>query len=64
MMEWKIPQNMKYLRGFVGLTGYYHKLVNNYGRIVAPLTTLLKKDAFSWTLEETQTFEKFKDANV
>ena len=48
--EWKIPTSIKHLRGYLRLTGCYHKFVKNYGRIVAPLTTLLKKYAFSWTL--------------
>jgi hypothetical protein len=56
MMEWSIPKTLKNLRGFLGLTGYYYKFVHKYGRIASPLTTLTKKDVFSWTPEETQSF--------
>ena len=44
------------------MIGYYHKFVWKYRRRIAPLTTLTKKDAFSWTLEVTQTFERLKEA--
>jgi hypothetical protein len=61
MREWKIPKTLKKLRGFLGLIGYYRNFVENYGQIVAPLTTLLKKEAFSWNQVETKYFEKFED---
>jgi hypothetical protein len=57
MMDWPSPKTLKNLRGFLGLTGYYHKFVRHYGRIEAPLTTPTNKDAFSWNPEETKAFE-------
>ena len=56
------PQNHKAVARISWLTGYYRKFVKNYGRIVAPLTTLLKKYAFSWTPKATKAFEHLKEA--
>ena len=44
------------------MAGYYCKFVQNYGRIATPLTSLLNKDAFSWTPEETQDIQQLKEA--
>jgi hypothetical protein len=48
MQDWLHPKTLKSLRGFLGLTRYYRKFVKNYGKIVATLPTLLKKNSFTW----------------
>jgi hypothetical protein len=62
MQDWPHPKTLKSLHGFLGLTGYYHKFVKNYGKIVAPLTALLKKNSFTWTPTVAQDFQTLKMA--
>jgi hypothetical protein len=60
MQDWPRPKTLKILHGFLGLTGYYHKFVKNYGKIVAPLTALLKNNSFTWTPAADQAFQTLK----
>ena len=62
MSNWQTPTNLKSLRGFLGLMGYYRRFIKGYGVINKPLTDLLKKDAFKWVELADQAFQKLKHA--
>ncbi|XP_068657948.1 uncharacterized mitochondrial protein AtMg00860-like [Aristolochia californica] len=46
------------LRGFLGLAGYYRKLIHDYGQITAPLNNLLKCNAFTWSEIADSSFQQ------
>ena len=55
------PKTQKEVRRFLGHVGYYHRFIENFTKIVAPMFKLLTKDVeFQWTESCQNAFEILK----
>ena len=65
VVEWPSPTNITEVRSFLGMAVYYRRFVQDFSKIVTPLTQLLKKDhKFQWTKECEATFQELKQRLV
>jgi hypothetical protein len=62
VQSWPQPRSARGLRGFLGLAGYYRRFIQDFGTIAAPLTQLLRKEAFQWSDAATTAFEALQKA--
>ncbi|WVZ76448.1 hypothetical protein U9M48_024424 [Paspalum notatum var. saurae] len=61
VMDWKVPEVVKEVRGFLGLAGYYRKFIESFSKITKPMTSLLEKGVpFIWTKERQAVFDELK----
>ncbi|XP_064482545.1 uncharacterized protein K02A2.6-like [Ornithodoros turicata] len=55
------PTDLKSLRSFLGLLGYYSKFIHHFAELVEPMRELLREGkTFEWTSRADQTFNKVK----
>lgn len=63
--NWARPHNVKEVRSFLGMVGYYRKFVRHFGVISRTLIDLLKKGrVFQWTSECEAAFQTLKTALI
>ena len=59
--EMAAPTNVKGIRRFLGLTGFYRRFVPGYSEIAKPLAKLIRKNCqFQWNTECERVFQKLK----
>jgi hypothetical protein len=60
-LEWKPPTTVSEVRSFLGLTGYYRRLIPIFSKIVKPITELLKKgNKYVWSKACDEAFKHLK----
>ena len=63
--DWLAPTSVGEICSFLWLVGYYRRIIENFSKIVKPMTELLKKDAeFKWTDEFEASFQELKKCLV
>ncbi|KAL5575189.1 hypothetical protein UlMin_016888 [Ulmus minor] len=59
--NWPTLTNVKEVRSFLGLAGYYRRFVEGFSKIASPLTQLTRKNVkFQWSDEREQSFQELK----
>ncbi|CAH1430887.1 unnamed protein product [Lactuca virosa] len=49
VMYWEVPKSPSDIRSFLGLAGYYRRIIQNFSKIAVPLTRLTRKAVdFRW----------------
>jgi hypothetical protein len=60
-MEWPTSKDVYDIRSFMGLAGYYRRLIKRFSKIGCPITSLQKKGIkFTWTSKCEERFQELK----
>jgi hypothetical protein len=62
VLDWLVPHTIRAVRTFLSLVGHYRHFIKDFGAIVKPLTKLLRKEGFKWSLESELTFTTLQHA--
>lgn len=62
ILNFPVPKNLKALRRFIGMAGWYRRFIPNFASEIAPITDLLKGNnlPFKWNESANGAFERLK----
>jgi hypothetical protein len=61
VLDWQAPANVKEVRGFLGMAGYYRRFIEGFSKIAGPMTKLLRKNTpFEWSEKCEESFQELK----
>jgi hypothetical protein len=62
VLDWKPPISVTQVRSFLGLAGYYRRLILNFSKISKPITEILKKgNKYVWSKDCDEAFKTLKE---
>lgn len=65
VMNFPIPKDVKEIKRFLGMCGWYRRFIENFSKVARPLTRLTsKKVSFEWNDEANDAFNHLKSALV
>lgn len=63
VLEWPTPASVRDIQVFLGFANFYRRFIQNFSKVVAPITRLLKKDVpFVWDDAAHTAFARLRNA--
>ena len=60
-MRWEVPRTTSEIQSLLGLAGYYWRFIQDFSKIVVPLTRLIQKNVtFQWGPSQQLVFETLR----
>ena len=61
VMSWERPKSVFEIRSFLGLVGYYRRFIEDFSRLIAPMTRLTRKEVkFDWDDRCEEAFQELR----
>jgi hypothetical protein len=65
ILDWKAPKDVRGIKSFIGMAGYYRRFIEGFSKITRPMTALLANMVeFKWTPACQESFEMLTTASV